>query len=42
MGRDEVPYDREILAQYESQGKPIRIQESSKEMADLRIIPAPK
>lgn len=35
-------YDREVLAQYEAQGKPIRILESSKEPADLKLIPAPK
>jgi len=35
-------YDREVLSQYELQGKPIRIQESSKETVDLKIIPAPK
>ena len=35
-------YDREILSQFESQGKPVRIQESSKETLDLKIIAAPK
>jgi hypothetical protein len=33
-------YDREILSQYEALAKPIRIQESSKESVDLKIIPA--
>ena len=35
-------YDREILSRYENQGRPVRIQESSKEIVDLKIIPAPK
>jgi hypothetical protein len=35
-------YDREVLSQYEALAKPIRIQESSKESVDLKIIPAPK
>ena len=35
-------FDREVLAQYESHGKPVRIQESSKETIDLKFIPAPK
>jgi hypothetical protein len=35
-------YDKDVLAQYEGQGKPIRIQESSKETADLKLIAAPK
>ena len=35
-------YDREVLSQYEAQGKPIRIQEASKETVELKIIPAPK
>jgi len=33
-------FDRDVLAQYESQGKPVRIQESSKETFELKIIPA--
>ena len=33
-------YDREVLSQYESQGKPVHIQESSKETIELKIIPA--
>jgi len=33
-------FDREVLSQYESQGKPIRIQEGSKETLDLKLIPA--
>jgi hypothetical protein len=35
-------YDRDLLSQYEALGKPVRIQESSKETVDLKIIPAPK
>ena len=35
-------FDREVLAQYESLGKPVRIQESSKETIDLKLIPTPK
>jgi 5-hydroxyisourate hydrolase-like protein (transthyretin family) len=35
-------YDREVLSVYEAQGKPVRLQESSKETVDLRIISAPK
>jgi Carboxypeptidase regulatory-like domain len=35
-------YDREILSKYEPQGKSIRIQESGKEVVELRLIPAPK
>ena len=35
-------YDHEVLSQNEAQCKPIRIQESSKETVDLKIIPAPK
>jgi hypothetical protein len=33
-------FDREILSEYEAQGKPVRIQESSKETVDIRMIPA--
>jgi hypothetical protein len=33
-------FDRVTLSQYELQGKPIRIQESAKEVADLKVIPA--
>jgi protocatechuate 3,4-dioxygenase beta subunit len=33
-------FNRDVLAQYESQGKPVRIQESSKETFELKIIPA--
>jgi protocatechuate 3,4-dioxygenase beta subunit len=35
-------YDRDVLAQYDSQGKPVRIQESSKDTVDLKLIPARK
>ena len=31
-------YDREVISRYETQGKPVRIQESSKETIDLKII----
>jgi hypothetical protein len=33
-------FDRDVLSLYESQGKPIRIQEGSKESVDLKLIPA--
>jgi len=32
-------FDRDVLSQYEQLGKPIRIQESSKESIDLKVIP---
>jgi len=32
-------YDRDVLSQYESQGKSVRIQEGSKETVDLKLIP---
>jgi protocatechuate 3,4-dioxygenase beta subunit/5-hydroxyisourate hydrolase-like protein (transthyretin family) len=32
-------FDRDVLAQYESQGKPVRVQEGSKENGDLKLIP---
>jgi hypothetical protein len=35
-------YDRELLSQYEQQGRQVRVQEGSKETIDVRIIPAPK
>jgi 5-hydroxyisourate hydrolase-like protein (transthyretin family) len=35
-------YDTEVLSRYETQGRSVRVQESSKETADLKIIPAPK
>jgi Carboxypeptidase regulatory-like domain len=35
-------YDRELLSQYEQQGRTLRIQEGSKETIDLKVIPAPK
>ena len=35
-------YDRELLSQYEQQGRQVRVQEGSKETVDVRIIPAPK
>jgi hypothetical protein len=35
-------FDRELLSQYEQQGRQVRVQEGSKETVDVRIIPAPK
>jgi hypothetical protein len=35
-------FDRDVLAQYENQGKPIRILEAAKENVELRMISAPK
>jgi hypothetical protein len=35
-------HDPDVLSKYETQGRSLRIQESSKETIDLRIIPAPK
>jgi hypothetical protein len=35
-------YDKETLSRYEALGRAVRIQESSKETADLKIVPAPK
>lgn len=35
-------YDPEILSRYETQGRPVRVQESAKETIDLKVIPAPK
>jgi 5-hydroxyisourate hydrolase-like protein (transthyretin family) len=35
-------HDKEMLSRYETLGRSVRIQESSKETADLKIIPAPK
>ena len=35
-------YDNDVLSRYETQGTAVRIQESSKETVDLKIIPAPK
>ena len=32
-------FDRDVLSQYESQGKAVRIQEGSKETLDLKVIP---
>src|SRR6185436_16916361 len=32
-------FDPQVLSQYESQGKPIRIQEGSKESVELKLIP---
>ena len=35
-------YDSEVLSRYETQGRPVRIEESAKETVNLRIIPAAK
>lgn len=35
-------YDKEFLSKYETQGRPVQVQESSKLTVDLKIIPAPK
>jgi hypothetical protein len=35
-------YDKQILLKYETQGRPVRVQELSKESIDLKIIPAPQ
>jgi 5-hydroxyisourate hydrolase-like protein (transthyretin family) len=35
-------FDKDVLSRYETQGRSVRIQESSKETVDLKIIPAPK
>jgi hypothetical protein len=35
-------YDSDVLSRYESNGRPVRIQESSKETMDLKVIPAPQ
>jgi 5-hydroxyisourate hydrolase-like protein (transthyretin family) len=35
-------YDNEVLSRYETQGRSVRVQESSKETVDLKVIPAPK
>jgi hypothetical protein len=35
-------HDKETLSRYEALGRSVRIQESSRETADLKIIPAPK
>jgi hypothetical protein len=35
-------YDKEFLSKYETQGRPVQVQESSKSTIDLKIIPAPK
>jgi hypothetical protein len=35
-------FDKELLSQYQTQGKSIRVQESGHETVDLQIIPAPK
>ena len=32
-------FDRDVLSQYESQGKPVHVQESSKETIELKVIP---
>jgi len=32
-------FDRDVLSQFESQGRPVRIQEGSKENIDLKLIP---
>jgi hypothetical protein len=34
-------YTKSFLAKYETQGRPVRVEESSKVTADLKIIPAP-
>jgi 5-hydroxyisourate hydrolase-like protein (transthyretin family) len=34
-------YDIDVVSRYETQGRPVQIQELSKETVDLRIIPAP-
>jgi 5-hydroxyisourate hydrolase-like protein (transthyretin family) len=33
-------YDNEVLSKYEAQGKPVQVQEASKVIVDLKIIPA--
>jgi len=35
-------YDKQILAKYETQGQPVRVQKSSKTSLDVKIIPAPQ
>jgi len=35
-------HDSEVLSKYETQGRPVRMQESSKETVDLKVIPTPK
>src|SRR5678810_170148 len=35
-------YDPDVVTRSEPQGKPVRIQEMSKETVDVKIIPAPK
>jgi hypothetical protein len=32
-------HNKQVLSKYESQGRPVRVQESSKETVELRIIP---
>jgi protocatechuate 3,4-dioxygenase beta subunit len=35
-------FNKQTLSKYETQGRPVRVQESLKQSIDLRIIPAPK
>jgi hypothetical protein len=35
-------FDRDVLSKYESQGKQVKITEGTKEMVEMKIIPAAK